>query len=122
MKKAVVLLSGGMDSAVALAIARGHGFECHALSVRYGQRHSAELDAAARVARAQGAAGHAVVVVLHDLTLAARACDRIALMASGQLLAAGPPSSVLTPELLASAYAVPFDVIATPAGLMVAAS
>lgn len=55
---AVVLLSGGLDSATALAIARVEGFECHALSVDYGQRHRAELEAAARVARSLGAAGH----------------------------------------------------------------
>ena len=52
---AVVLLSGGMDSAVALAEARAAGHACHALSVRYGQRHASELDAAARVAAALGA-------------------------------------------------------------------
>ncbi len=51
----MVLLSGGMDSAVALAMARDRGYACHALSVRYGQRHSAELDAAARVAASLGA-------------------------------------------------------------------
>jgi 7-cyano-7-deazaguanine synthase len=55
---AVVLLSGGLDSATALAIARAEGFECHALSVDYGQRHRAELDAAALVARSLGAAEH----------------------------------------------------------------
>ena len=60
---AIVLLSGGMDSAVVLAIARERGFAAHALSVRYGQRHSAELDAAARVAQALGAASHRVVDV-----------------------------------------------------------
>ncbi|HEU4621465.1 MAG TPA: 7-cyano-7-deazaguanine synthase QueC [Burkholderiaceae bacterium] len=60
-RPAVVLLSGGMDSATVLAIARSQGFECHALSVRYGQRHSAELDAAARVAHALGAARHEIV-------------------------------------------------------------
>jgi 7-cyano-7-deazaguanine synthase len=55
---AVVLLSGGLDSATALAIARERGFDCHALSVDYGQRHAAELDAARRVARAGGAREH----------------------------------------------------------------
>jgi 7-cyano-7-deazaguanine synthase len=59
--KAVVLLSGGLDSATTLAIARRDGFSCHCLSVDYGQRHRAELDAAARVARALGAAGHRVM-------------------------------------------------------------
>lgn len=63
MKNAVVLLSGGMDSAVVLALARERGYACHALSVRYGQRHTSELDAAARVARALGAVAHKTVVV-----------------------------------------------------------
>ena len=60
---AVVLLSGGMDSAVALAIAREQGFACHALSVAYGQRHTSELAAAARVARQLGAVAHKIVSV-----------------------------------------------------------
>jgi 7-cyano-7-deazaguanine synthase len=59
-KPAVVLLSGGLDSATALAVARRDGFACHALTVAYGQRHSAELEAAARVARALGAIDHRV--------------------------------------------------------------
>jgi 7-cyano-7-deazaguanine synthase len=60
-KPAVVLLSGGMDSATVLAIARTQGFEVHALSMSYGQRHSAELDAARRVASALGAHQHKMV-------------------------------------------------------------
>lgn len=63
MKNAVVLVSGGMDSAVVLAIARERGFAVHALSVRYGQRHTSELEAAARVARAMGAVAHKTVGV-----------------------------------------------------------
>ena len=63
MKPAVVLLSGGLDSATVLAIARNAGFACHCLSVDYGQRHAAELAAAARVAKALGAAGHRIVHV-----------------------------------------------------------
>jgi len=63
MKKAVVLLSGGMDSAVVVAIAREQGFAVHALSVRYGQRHTSELDAARRVAEALGVVAHKVVDV-----------------------------------------------------------
>ena len=62
-RNAVVLLSGGMDSAVVLAMARAQGFRCHALSVRYGQRHTSELEAAARVARELGAVEHKVVDV-----------------------------------------------------------
>ena len=61
--RAVVLLSGGMDSAVTLALARERGFECHALSVAYGQRHVSELAAAARVATMLGAAQHKIVDV-----------------------------------------------------------
>src|SRR5881296_12696 len=60
-KNAVVLLSGGLDSATTLAIARAEGFVCHALSFRYGQRHAAELDAARAVAAALGAASHQLV-------------------------------------------------------------
>jgi 7-cyano-7-deazaguanine synthase len=63
MKKAVVLLSGGMDSAAVIAIAREQGFAVHALSVRYGQRHTSELAAAARVAQALGVVAHKVVDV-----------------------------------------------------------
>lgn len=61
--RAVVLVSGGMDSAVTLAIAREQGFDCRALSVDYGQRHASELDAAARIARMQGASEHKIVRV-----------------------------------------------------------
>jgi 7-cyano-7-deazaguanine synthase len=62
-KKAVVLVSGGMDSAVTLALAREQGFACHALSVSYGQRHTSELAAAAELAIAQGDVAHKVVTV-----------------------------------------------------------
>ncbi|BDU15612.1 7-cyano-7-deazaguanine synthase QueC [Lysobacter auxotrophicus] len=63
MKKAVVLVSGGMDSAVVVAMARAQGFAVHALSVRYGQRHTSELDAAQRVAESLGAVEHKTVNV-----------------------------------------------------------
>ncbi|MEZ5522163.1 MAG: 7-cyano-7-deazaguanine synthase QueC [Dokdonella sp.] len=62
-KPAVVLVSGGMDSAVTLALAREGGFACHALSVAYGQRHSSELAAAAALARTLGAVEHKTVSV-----------------------------------------------------------
>jgi 7-cyano-7-deazaguanine synthase len=63
MKNAVVLLSGGMDSAAVVAMAREQGFAVHALSVRYGQRHTSELDAAAAVAKALGVVAHKTVNV-----------------------------------------------------------
>jgi 7-cyano-7-deazaguanine synthase len=62
-RRAVVLLSGGLDSATTLAIARAQGFGCFALSVAYGQRHSAELDAARRVAVSLGVQDHRVMSV-----------------------------------------------------------
>ena len=61
--RALVLLSGGLDSATCLAIARDAGFETYALSVEYGQRHAAELAAARRVASALGAVAHRVAHV-----------------------------------------------------------
>ncbi|HMH87901.1 MAG TPA: 7-cyano-7-deazaguanine synthase QueC [Steroidobacteraceae bacterium] len=57
-KRAIVLLSGGLDSATVLAIARSQQYECYALSVEYGQRHRAELEAARRIAAALGAHEH----------------------------------------------------------------
>jgi 7-cyano-7-deazaguanine synthase len=63
LKSAVVLVSGGLDSATVLAMAVARGLRCHALSVDYGQRHRAELAAAAQVARSLGAADHKVVGV-----------------------------------------------------------
>jgi len=62
-QSAVVLLSGGLDSATALAIAQSRGLQCYALSVAYGQRHSAELDAAARIAAARGVRDHRIMHV-----------------------------------------------------------
>ena len=59
--RAVILLSGGLDSATTLAIAQSEGFDCYALSFRYGQRHAAELDAARRVAKSLGAAEHVIL-------------------------------------------------------------
>lgn len=65
-KRAVVLLSGGLDSATALAIAREQGFACHALSLDYGQRHLAELNAAKRVARELGVVEHKILPLSLD--------------------------------------------------------
>ena len=60
-RNAVVLLSGGIDSTTTLAIAKAEGYECYALSFRYGQRHAVELDAARRVAKTLGAKDHVIL-------------------------------------------------------------
>jgi len=78
-KRAVILVSGGMDSAVTLAIARERGFACYALSVAYGQRHLSELVAAERTARTQGVVEHKVVNVdLRSIGGSALTADAIA--------------------------------------------
>lgn len=95
-KPAVVLLSGGMDSAVVLAIAREQGFAAHALSVRYGQRHTSELDAAADVAQLLGAVAHKVVHVdLRTLGGSALTDDAIAVPVDddGHVIGQGIPST-----------------------------
>jgi 7-cyano-7-deazaguanine synthase len=84
MRKAVVLLSGGLDSATVLAIARHQGFACHALSIDYGQRHRVELEAAVRIATALGAVEQKTVRI--DLTAfggSALTDDRIAVPVQG---------------------------------------
>ena len=60
-KKAVVLLSGGLDSTTTLAIARSAGYEIYAMSFRYGQRHSVELESASRIAEVMGVEKHLIV-------------------------------------------------------------
>jgi 7-cyano-7-deazaguanine synthase len=60
-RRAVVLLSGGLDSATTLAVAQRDGFRCHAMTIAYGQRHAAELEAARRVAESLGASEHRIV-------------------------------------------------------------
>lgn len=67
MNKAVILVSGGLDSATVLGIARNQGFDCYALSVDYGQRHRSELTAAQNVARSLGAHAHQIISL--DLTV-----------------------------------------------------
>jgi len=83
-RTAVILVSGGMDSAVTLALAREEGFACHALSVAYGQRHASELGAAARMAAALDAVEHKVVNVdLRSIGGSALTADSIAVPERG---------------------------------------
>ena len=63
MKRAVVLVSGGLDSATTLAIARDAGYDCYAMSFAYGQRHALELEAARTVVRVIGAREHRVLPI-----------------------------------------------------------
>jgi len=92
---AVVLLSGGLDSTTALAIARSRGFDCHALTVRYGQLHQVELEAAARVAKALGAKEHRVVAVdLAALASSALTSSSIAVPKDRPLDEIGAPGDV----------------------------
>jgi iron complex transport system ATP-binding protein len=72
------------------------------------------------LARDAATAGHAVVVVLHDLTLAARWCDRVVLLAAGRVSGDGAPEAVLTPARLAAAYATPFEILVGAGGLVIA--
>ena len=95
MPDAVVLLSGGLDSTTALAVARSQGFTCHALTVRYGQLHEVELEAARRVAAAAGVRDHRIVAV--DLSpLAASALTRpdVAVPKDRSLAEIGAPGDV----------------------------
>ena len=96
MKPAVVLVSGGMDSAVVLALAHEAGFAAHALSVRYGQRHTSDLDAAARVTQALGAVAHKTVHVdLRSIGGSALTDDDIHLPtdADGHVIGQGIPAT-----------------------------
>jgi iron complex transport system ATP-binding protein len=81
-------------------------------------------DAALRVMevlRGRAGAGAAVVVTLHDLTLAARSCDRLAVMAAGRLVALAPPPEALRSEVLSRAFGLDGELLATPAGWVLAA-
>ncbi|MBA3819782.1 MAG: 7-cyano-7-deazaguanine synthase QueC [Deltaproteobacteria bacterium] len=95
MPSAIVLLSGGLDSTTALAVARAAGFTCHALTVRYGQLHQVELDAAARVATALGAREHRVVAVdLAPIAASALTSTAIEVPKDRPLVEIGAPGDV----------------------------
>jgi 7-cyano-7-deazaguanine synthase len=95
MPAAVVLLSGGLDSTTALAIARSQGFDCHALTVRYGQLHAVELEAARRVAAALGAREHQVLTLdLAPLARSALTSADVAVPKDRSLADIGAPGDV----------------------------
>ena len=95
MPDAVVLLSGGLDSTTALAVARDAGFTCHALTVRYGQLHEVELAAAGRVAAALGVSDHRTVEVdLSPLAASALTTSGIAVPKDRSLAEIGAPGDV----------------------------
>ncbi len=72
--------------------------------------------------RSRAAKGSAVVVSLHDLTLAARGCDRLAILAAGQLVALGPPEQALSPDILRQAFGLDGGLIPTRFGSVIAAT
>ncbi|MGH7022093.1 MAG: ATP-binding cassette domain-containing protein, partial [Caulobacteraceae bacterium] len=76
--------------------------------------------AAMDILRSRAEGGAAVVATLHDLTLAARACDRLAVMSAGRVLVLGPPAEALAPPVLAEAFGLEGELIATPAGAVLA--
>ena len=94
MPDAVVLLSGGLDSTTALAVARRDGFTCHALTVRYGQLHQVELAAARRVATALGAAEHRVVDIDLSFATSALTSPTLAVPKDRSLADIGAPGDV----------------------------
>ncbi len=94
MSAAVVLLSGGLDSTTALAIARSQGFACHALTVRYGQLHACELDAARRVAAAFGAVHQIVDLDLRPLARSALTSAEVGVPKDRDLAEIGAPGDV----------------------------
>ncbi len=94
MASAVVLLSGGLDSTTALAIAKSRGFHCHALTVRYGQLHEVELAAARRVAAAQGVVHQIVDVGLATLAASALTRADVAVPKDRSLVEIGAPGDV----------------------------
>lgn len=90
-----MLLSGGLDSTTALAVARSRGFDCYALTVRYGQLHQVELEAAARVAAALGAIEHRMPVVeLAPLARSALTTEGVAVPKDRSLAEIGAPGDV----------------------------
>jgi len=95
MPAAVVLLSGGLDSTTALAVARSQGFSCYALTVKYGQLHEVELEAARRVAQVLGAADHRIVAVdLAPLAASALTTRGVAVPKDRSLAEIGAPGDV----------------------------
>jgi 7-cyano-7-deazaguanine synthase len=95
MPAAVVLLSGGLDSTTALAVARSQGFDCYALTVKYGQLHEVELEAARAAASAHGARDHRIIAVeLAPLAASALTSRDLAVPKDRPLAEIGAPGDV----------------------------
>ena len=95
LMKGVVLLSGGLDSATALAVARSRGFDCYALTVKYGQLHAVELDAARRVAAQIGVLEHRIIDIdLAQLAASALTSAGVAIPKDRPLSEIGAPGDV----------------------------
>jgi 7-cyano-7-deazaguanine synthase len=93
--KAVVLLSGGLDSTTALAVAKSRGFDCYALTVKYGQLHQVELEAARRVAATLGVADHRVIEIdLAQLAASALTSPGVTVPKDRSLAEIGAPGDV----------------------------
>lgn len=106
-KKALILLSGGLDSAATLAIARHQGFECYALSFRYGQRHSIELEAAKRIAQALGVREHRIADIdLTSLGGSALTDSGLSVPKTGQTASSIPITYVPARNLIFLSYAI----------------
>ena len=102
----MVLLSGGLDSTTALAVARSQGLACYALTVRYGQLHQVELDAARRVASALGAREHRVVEVdLGPIAGSALTTPAIGLRITTRVTRSAPPVPTSPPKAWSFAFA-----------------
>ena len=107
-------LSGGERARVALARVLAQDTATLLLDEPTATLDLGHQETVMRVARDRAAAGAAVVVVLHDLGLAAAYADRVAVLEHGRIVADGPPKSVLTPDLLTRVYAHPVEVLAHP--------
>ncbi|MGI8431593.1 MAG: 7-cyano-7-deazaguanine synthase QueC [Chthoniobacterales bacterium] len=122
MKRAVVLLSGGLDSATTLAIARAEKFAVYALSFRYGQRHAQELAAAARVAQSLGAKEHRIAEIDLRLFGGSALTDEIAVpknRAPGEMASGIPITYVPARNTIFLSYALAWAEVLSATGIFI---